>query len=170
MDLKKIIGTAAPLLATALGFPAAAPFLALLAHTFNADPENLDDVANKISLDPDAKMKLNQLEMAHETELRQIIYNTAKLQVDDVENARQTEIERQRYGWMLPVLGIMITVGFFANIMILHLTRMDTTDHDVLYMMLGVAGTSWGTVVQYYFGSSHAIQKISEALGFKKGK
>lgn len=122
-NLIDLISKSAPMLGTALGGPiggiiggAASVFVPLIAHVFGADPKNLDDIFEKVILDPEATIKLKQLELQHQELLAQInVQNYAK-EVDDRSNARKFNVDlisSTQQPMMLWFLTIMIfVVGF----------------------------------------------------------
>ncbi len=56
--------------------------------------------------------------------------------------------------WLLHLYAFSVIIGFFAMCFLIALTKLDQSDHDILYMLLGVLGTTFSQVFQYYFGSS----------------
>lgn len=52
-------------------------------------------------------------------------------------------------------LSFIITLGFFVVIAAIILTTQDKTDHDMLYMLIGVLSTTVNQVYNFWFGSSH---------------
>lgn len=159
MDIKNIISaveSAAPALATALGGPTAGMAVSLLAHMFGADPKNPEDIYNKIQADPDSQLKLKQLEI-DQSEISQK-YNVAEVQAEenDVANARNEEVKLDQINkyhiWVLPFFGLLISIGFFTVVTFVFVTKMDESDHDVLYTMIGVLGATFSQVYQNFFG------------------
>ena len=55
---------------------------------------------------------------------------------------------------MQAVLGIVVTVGFFGILGGTLLGYMSLTDNPSLMILLGTVATGFGTVFNYYFGSS----------------
>ncbi len=76
MSFLKIISKAAPLLGSVLGgFPIGTgigTIVKIVANSFGADPEKIDDIAEKIQKDPQSIIKLTQIENAHKVELERI--------------------------------------------------------------------------------------------------
>lgn len=58
----------------------------------------------------------------------------------------------KKYEWMVHVLAIIVIGGFYAAIVMVMVTRADNTDHDILYMMLGLLGSTFVNVISHYFG------------------
>jgi hypothetical protein len=49
---------------------------------------------------------------------------------------------------------ISVVLGFWGVCIIVALTSMDKTDHDIFYLIVGVMGTKFSTMVDYFVGSS----------------
>lgn len=64
---------------------------------------------------------------------------------------------------MQAVLGIIVTLGFFGILGGTLLGYMSLTDNPSLMILLGTVATGFGTVFNYYFGSSlDKTQKITD--------
>lgn len=64
---------------------------------------------------------------------------------------------------MQAVLGIIVTLGFFGILGGTLLGYMSLTDNPSLMILLGTVATGFGTVFNYYFGSSlDRTQKITD--------
>jgi len=143
-----------PLLATAVSTvsPAAGIVINLIVKLFNADPNNLDDISTKMAADPNAAIKLKQLELEH----ADILSNN---ELQDRENARQREIEIDKITGkrdiILDVISLIVIIGYFLMCGVICATRLDQSDHDVLYMMVGQLTGGFIMVLSYYFGSSN---------------
>ena len=72
----------APVLASALGSPAAGMVTGLVANAFNADPANLDDLTRRISTDPECEGKLCQLEKDHGDMVKTLLFARAPAKID----------------------------------------------------------------------------------------
>ena len=59
-----------------------------------------------------------------------------------------------RDGMIQASLSILITFGFFGVITALMTLEMQQGGHEVLLVLVGALGASFGAVVNYYFGSS----------------
>lgn len=159
-DLGKTIAKAgAPILASAIGGPAGGLVASLIANIFGGDTKDLDSLSKKIESDPEAGIKLSALQYQHE----EIIFN---LQNQDMSNARNRQIVLTkaigRSDWIVSILAVLVTVGFFGCLICVFTLRLDTSDHDVLNVLCGVLGTGWVQIISYYFGSSHGVQNQSK--------
>lgn len=157
-DLAGIVGKAAPALGTLLGGPAGAAVGGLIASalgTANA-PE---DVAAAVK-DPEALVKLRQIEADKATKLQELITEQAKAIIADTQNARQREIELAKISqapWFVPsvttALALIVVVGggwMFFNI--------DNT--DTRYALVATVTS----VLGYYFGTTANSNRKTELL------
>lgn len=56
--------------------------------------------------------------------------------------------------WIMKILAISVTAGFFAVLFTLLFIDMPQASHDVMLMLLGALVPSWGQIIGYFFGSS----------------
>lgn len=64
---------------------------------------------------------------------------------------------------MQAVLGILVTLGFFGILGGALLGYMSLSDNPSLMVLLGTVATGFGTVFNYYFGSSlDKTQKVDK--------
>lgn len=132
--------------------PAVARIVTLIAQACGGDPSDPADVAARVAADPDAEAKLKQI-AAQEQE------NMYRSEVEDRESARGREIEKERLlgreDWMLDFIAIVVVIGFFGMCFVVAFQKMDQSDHDILYMLIGQLTAGFIMVVSYYFGSSN---------------
>jgi|HubBroStandDraft_1064217.scaffolds.fasta_scaffold00305_23 hypothetical protein len=51
------------------------------------------------------------------------------------------------------ILAVFLTAGFFIVLLMVMVVKQDPNDHDVLNILMGVLGTSFVQVINFYFGS-----------------
>ena len=164
---KTVISKGAPLIGAVLGTPAGAVIGQIVASAFGStsDLNNPDDIINAINLDPDAKVKLLQIESDQKIELQKLllqnqqmenqnVIDTLKANIQNTEDAREYNNKHSSSLYFSMVISFLVTVSFYACIYWVAAYPQDSSDHDVLYMLFGVAGTSFGAVVNYWLGSS----------------
>jgi len=90
--LKKIIGTAAPLLGTVVGGPLGAAAGGLIAKKLGVDatPQAVHDA---LIADPDASSKLAEIEAQNKGELENLYMETVQVEVKEQNETMRTEIE-----------------------------------------------------------------------------
>lgn len=167
-ELGKQLGSIGfPLIGEALAGPAGATIGKLVANqfSFTMDTDSkIDWLSQAIEKDPEAALKLAELEKNTKVELQQLMVTAEKnrleqevakmnLDVANTKSARENNVEsHSNYPQFLSTL---ISIGFFACIYWIAAYKQDSDDHDVLYLMLGVIGTSFNAVVNYWLGSSY---------------
>lgn len=62
------------------------------------------------------------------------------------------------------ILGALITVGFFALLIILMYTTIPTANKDLLNLVVGALIGSFATIVGYFFGSSKGSAEKNEFI------
>lgn len=152
-SLSKIIGTSAPVLASVLGTPLAGIGLGLLAHCFGADSQKIEDIAQKITADPEAALKLKTLEYEHAEALLRMASQDYTTEVDDRKNARENS---EIYKDFLRHFAYLITAGFFGSLIVMFFP-LELTDAQskLLWLLLGMLSSKWQTIIDFFYGSSH---------------
>jgi len=56
--------------------------------------------------------------------------------------------------WVMAVLAVCVTLGFFGAIVALLKWEIPDNSHEVLLVMLGTLGSAWTGIIMYFFGSS----------------
>lgn len=170
---KKVMQVGAPLVGTALGGPGGGAIGAMVAGLFGADPEDPADIAAKIAGDPEAQLKLVELQHKHKERLEELVIEKARVDQDaermrlaDVASARsrQTESEKAvgKRDINLYVLAYLFVAGYFLTIVVMVAgvaTGKIPSDIPQAVVMLigslfGTLSAAVGAVVQYFFGSS----------------
>lgn len=182
MDLKalgeKVISLGAPLLGSVIsGSPAGAILAQLLVHAFGGSNDTAT-ILNNITTDPDAKVKIAQIEEDQKIELSKLMMqmaaNALTAENTRLDTAAKDTADARRFASesksITPeILTIVLVVGFFVSIYLVMAIKSDPSDHDVIYMMLGSVSAAFGAVVQFWFGSSassrvkdYSIKKLSD--------
>jgi uncharacterized YccA/Bax inhibitor family protein len=152
--IKDFVVKFAPILGSVIetANPIAGMAIELIAHEFGADATNPNDIVDKMNADPDAKIKLQALELQHQDIL-------AKYQADDRANARDREVEIDKITGkrdsILDLIALIVVIGYFAMCCVICYVRLDQSDHDVLYMLVGQLTGGFIMVLSYYFGASN---------------
>jgi hypothetical protein len=161
-DIGKNIIKAAPLLGSALMGPTGGVVGTLIASQFGAERNNPEDVMQKINADPNAVLKLKELELTNQQKLAEIALEEHKATLQDIASARAREVQLAQSGnrdWMPSILALIVTSGFFITFFIIFFTQSDSGDKEVLNVMSGNLGAGLISVLGYYFGSSNKEKK-----------
>ncbi|WP_330959064.1 hypothetical protein [Photobacterium sp. 53610] len=155
--VKQLIGTAAPMVGTLIGGPAGGAVGGLVASALGVD-NTPDAIEHAIKNDPDAFLKLKQIEMEHAQELKRLsleegrlAMESARIAMADTQHAR----EQHRDHWMPSALAIsmvgMVALMFTA---LLFGPPMPERYDSVLMIIVGAVLTAFSTAIAYWLGSS----------------
>lgn len=160
-NLGKTIANFAPILGAMLPIPGGAAIGAVIAHEFGGSINNPDDLISRIVSDPNAGVKLLEIQSNCKVQLQQLAVQqaqneltaqTAQLESDRLDRADARN--RNSRSWMPEIVTFILVTGFFgiiAGIMYFHLS---SEDEKVLYILLGTVSTSFTAAVSYWLGSS----------------
>ncbi len=159
MDWKTVasaVANSAPILGAVLGGPAGAVAGAagsILASTLGveADPSA---VLRKLN-DPQSAERLRELEVRERSRLLQWQEKQLEAELANTQGARAREVALARAGhggaWVTGLVALVVVVGFFWMLMmVLEQPRIS----EPALLLLGSLGTAFGSVVNYYLGSS----------------
>ncbi len=165
---KKLVKMGAPMLGTAVGGPAGGALGSLVAKMFNADPEDPQDMMLKIEADPEAAVKLQQLEKDHKVRLEELALEQYALGLKDVASARAREADIVRTTGKkdinLYALAWCVVCGFFILCWVLMKYPIPTGQSEAVFMLFGAVSTGFGTVLAYFFGSSKSSSDKTRLL------
>lgn len=164
MDWKsvgEVVSTVAPVLGGALGGPLGivAGAAGSLVASFLGVEEDPAAVTKALQ-DPDVLFKLRELE--HKERVRLIDWQNEQLQAElaNVQGARSREVELAKVGskasWGTSVISAIVTTGFFGVVGLVLSQEITGIERysEVAVMLVGMLGQSFGSVVNYYVGSS----------------
>lgn len=177
-NIKEIIGTSAPVIGTLLGGPAGGAVGGLISKVLGVDntPEAIELA---LMNNPDALVKIKELETSKELAILQAELEHKRINVDSVISNRKLDNEKDQMfladkqsarsrqtdsekvtghpNIALYVLACSIVIAFFASILALIFITLDKQSgtYELLLMLFGALTTKFGTVVDYFFGSSN---------------
>ena len=155
MDWKEIGRTAAsvgaPLLGGALFGPAGAAVGSIIAAQFGVSPDATpDQLMAAITGDPDAALKLRQIETTHVERLRELENERLKIETADTQQAR-TSHENHWMPWVLTlILSSMVALIVAALVWI----SIPPDNKEVVYLIVGQLIGGFSTAIAYWLGSS----------------
>ena len=124
--------------------------------------KNLTDeqVAELKKFEMTNKIELEKLALANKQEDNRHAEKKTEIITADKSNARNREIEvvkaTGKKDNTVTVLAGVIVIGFFAGLISLVFVHLDkgSGTYELLYMMFGALIAKFGTVIDYFFGSS----------------
>jgi len=167
--LKEIV----PLIGTALGGPlggAAASFVASKLGLDSNTVEAVSDVLNSGKMTPEQISNLKIAEIEFQKFLEGNKIELARLDVDNTKSAR--EMQSLTKSNIPGLLSIIIVTGFFTILITTMLGWLKVSDNQSLLILLGALSAGFGSVLNFYFGSSHGSQNkdvlLSQSVPAKK--
>ena len=154
-DWKKLLGTVAPLVGTALGGP-----LGGVAASFVADKLGLSDktvaaVTEALQdgkLTPEQVGQIKQAEIDFQKFLKTNEIDLEKVHAADRDSARKMLMATGSY--VPAALTFIVTFGYFTVLIGMMLKMFEVADSQVMLIMLGQLGTAWGVCIAFWMGTT----------------
>lgn len=149
----EILKVAAPTVATALGGPLAGLAVKFLADKLGVPPEDEEAIVNAVQgMDQQTLVQMKQMDVEFQKFLRQNQIDLERIAANDRADARGMFTQTRS---IIPaILSIGITFGYFAILVLMLRGELKIGDSQALLLMLGALGTSFGMVIQFWFGTS----------------
>lgn len=164
-DVAKLVVGAAPMVGAAIGGPPGAALgmgvkaLAGILGITKEDPTP-DEVHASIQADPDFALKAKALDYNFQMAMRQADKEEFMAAIADVQNARNRQIEHEKdtghTDYNLYILAWVLIAGFFLIIYALMSKTIPDDAQSVLFMLLGTLAAGFGSVIQFFFGSTRS--------------
>jgi hypothetical protein len=170
-DWKGLVKNIAPMLGTALAGPLGGIAGAALGKALGTpDAEDATLSAAIQGASPEQLLLIQKADQEFKLQMSELGFKSVtdleKIAADDRASARDREkIIRDK---MPMILGIGITIGFFALVFYMMKFDIPAANKDVLNIMLGSLATAWIGVTTYYFGSSAGSARKTEIEAAKK--
>lgn len=156
--LIELIKDAAPVLATAVAGPAGGAAVSFLAKKFGVE-DTVASVAQAIAGDPEAAMKLRQLDFEY-TKLEQA--DRASAREMQMAALAQADVFSKRFVYYLATFWSVFAVTY-----ILVITLVDIPEKNIRFAdtILGfILGTVIATILNFFYGSSRSSQEKTDKL------
>ena len=157
-ELLTLLGNIAPALATAVAGPAGGLVVSAIADKLGVK-DTVDEVAKAIAGDPEAALKLAQIDL---DKLKAEYANTADARAMQVAALQQSDVFSKRFTMYLTMFW-----SFAAVVYIGFITFSVIPDKNVRFAdtILGfILGTVVATMLNFWFGSSIGSKEKGEAL------
>lgn len=169
--LQEIISKVAPVLGSVIPIPGASGIISLIANTLGCDTKE-DSLCEAIENNPDAYIKLKEIEFNSSVQLHQIIANNSleKMKADveiqkatllDVSNARSMSLTNKSH--IQSCLVFILTFGMLGLIAYLCKSGI-SDDNQILWLLIGTLSTAWTQGINFFFGTSAASAKKDDML------
>lgn len=172
MDWKKVLGSVAPALATALGGPLAGMATAAVSDALLGKPDGSEAemaVALKAG-GAEALLKLKEADQKFALDMRRIGVDLEKIAQEDRSSARDREVKTgdkatPRMLATVIVGGFLLTVWYVLSGQVDGLK--DPVAAGLIGTLIGYVSAKADQVVSYYFGSSAGSQEKNQLLAKK---
>ena len=157
--------TIAPLLGTALGGPiggAAASFLAGKLGIPDATISAVTDVLNSGKMSPEQISAIKLAEIDFQKFLEENKIDLAKISAQNTQGARDMQMSVR--SWIPGTLAVVITLGYLGILIGMMLGTLKVSDNQALLILVGALATGFGTVLNFFLGSSHSSQSKDTLL------
>lgn len=153
-DWKKLIGTIAPTLATALGGPLAGMATTVISQAVLGKPDAEDaEIATALaSASPDMLLKIKEADQTFAAKMKELDIDLEKIAADDRNSARQREMFVK--DTTPRNLAYLYTAGYFVMIAALFKFGAPEESRDLLNTLVGILSAAEIGIITYYFGSS----------------
>ena len=157
MDWKSVgnaaVSVGAPLLGGALFGPAGAAAGSIIAGKFGVSPESTpEQVLAAINGDPDAALKLRQIETTHVERLQELENERLRIETADVQNARSAH----QHHWMPSAITLLMCAMFGMIIGALFIWAVPSDNKDIVVYITGQVSGILTSCVTYWVGSTRA--------------
>jgi len=177
-DIGNVVGKAAPLVGTLLGGPAGAAVGAMVANVLNVpnDPEAVNSV---LLGDPDALVKIQELQINAKVQLQQLAVTAAENELKyanaqydaeaaDRDSARKLAGQQPR-DIIRPIITFIMLLGaLFIVVAIITGWAMEVITNTTAALTVGSVMSTWfmmtKEVMGFYFGMTRESQKQSAAI------
>ena len=159
--LKKL----APLLGAALGGPLGGAAAAFLADRLGVDSKTVSavtDVLNSGKMTPEQISAIRLAEIEFQKFLESNKIKLEEIEAADRGSARTMQIATR--SWVPSALAMIITVGYLGILIGLMLDVLRVADNQVLLILIGALATGFGTVLNFFLGSSHGSTQKTALL------
>lgn len=170
-QIKNIIGESVPILANAIIPGIGGVAGSMISKVLGCKPTP-EDIENTIKSDPNAFLKLKELEQKHEEFLIKSSHENDKLYLDDIKDARSREIEYTKstgkMNWPMYVLGGLVVICFFITIFCLFRFELIAFNKELIIYTVGGLQSAFITIIAYFYGSSKGSNDKNNMLSRMK--
>lgn len=177
-DVTEFLGNSAPVVGTLLGGPAGGIVGGLISKALGTE-ENPDAVIEAVKNNPDALMKIKELESSQAlAELQakmdtfRIVADSEKANIQTIVNAQDVykakneqadKIANSIFTWNLPIIVLLVGVNL-AAIKYISDAAMLAVVTNITGMAIKTAWDERSTVLNFFFGSSMGSRKAQESM------
>ena len=163
--MNDILKTLAPLLGTAIAGPFGAMAASFLADKLGVQEKTIaavQDVFASSTMTSEQISAIRQAEIEFKKWMGDNEIKKEQLAVDNTKDARAMQVATK--SWVPAALAILITLGYFGILVGMMVGTLNVNDNQALLILIGALSTGFGTVLNFFMGSSQGSQAKSEML------
>ena len=165
LDWKKIVGTVAPVLGTALGGPFGGMAGKFLSERLGVEEKDLEETI--LAASPETMVKIKELEYDFKLQMKEIGLKQEQLVFQDRADARS--MARQKGIWPQAVLTAIFLAGYFSLIYLFFrngdvIGNLDDFSKGQLGILIGVLTAAVPQILNFWFGSSSGSKSKTELI------
>lgn len=161
-----VLGTVAPVLATAVGGPLAGVATKAIVSALGLDAGTSPEQAALAvtNATPDQLILLKRADQEFAAKMKELDIDLVRVEVDNTKSAREMQIAVR--DWIPGALALVLTSGFFGVLgwLMTHGMPPGASGSEAMLVMLGALGGAFGAVVNFYYGSSAGSMKKDETI------
>jgi len=168
-SVKSIVSKTLPILGNAIVPGIGGIAGSLIAEVLGVDPNDPKQIETELkNANPEVWAKLKESTMKHEERLIELGMENDKMYIADVQNARNREVEitkaTGKFNTPLYILAGLIVFGFFSTLGITMFVDLSASNLQISSLLLGTLATSFGMIIQYFYGSSKGSTEKNAVL------
>lgn len=162
-DIKDLVGKAAPVIGTALGGRGGAVAGSLIANFLGVE-ENPEAVAAAVKNDPQAYLKLRELESNEKVEFQRIAMETLAIELKDMQDARNSH----KHSLMPTIICCSLTALVGVGGYLLFNTPIPDENKATMFTFFGVLLGKWGDSIAYWVGTTRSSAQKTSIISEKR--
>lgn len=157
-EIGKTVAGAAPVLGGLLGGPVGTAAGTLIASVFGVEPTP-KDVAKAIQNDPEAFLRLKEIELNHKEELHNMTVRELEIRLADKQSARNMQIQTQSKvpGYLTGAVVALLAVALLA----LFSVTIPDGNRDMVNMLIGALIGYASTAIAFWLGADEQKRRGS---------
>ncbi len=161
-SIKDAVGKVAPLAGALLGGPAGASVGGLIASALGVE-NSPESVAAALG-NPDALVKLRELESTERQHLLQMQLETLRAELADVQHARAAHSQSR-----MPAIVTLLLTAICAGLLYAVLSvEMADSNKELAFTLFGTCFTLWASCINFWVGTTRSSQEKTRIINEKQ--
>lgn len=164
-DLGQVVGRAAPMLGTLLCGPAGAAVGSMIASALGTQPTP-DAVESAIAGNPDALVKLSQIEANRASRFQELLTEQAKteIQAEAADRASARQMQTAQPSRMPALLTTGVGLGFLLTLAALFWLPIPAENRDTIVYMCGQLAAAFAACLAFWVGTTRQSENKTALL------